>query len=156
MIIREMREEDLPEIMPIEKRIFSSPWPLKAYRDELRSNPFAQLYVTEDERGITGYCDLWILYEQAQIATIGVREDCRREGIAQLMLDEMVRRAEQAHCEVMSLEVRVSNEKAIRLYEKNGFIQAIIRRHYYTDNGEDAWLMVKPLGGYEDDDDTGD
>ena len=56
----------------------------------------------------------------------------------------------------MQIGIESGDDAMLRLYEKNGFIQANIRRHYYTDNGEDAYLMVKPLGGYEDDDDTGD
>ena len=56
-------------------------------------------------------------------------------------------------CDTMSLEVRVSNDKAIALYKKNGFITVNTRKGYYQDNHEDAYLMVKPLGGMKNDED---
>ena len=62
--------------------------------------------------------------------------------------------AEEEGCEVISLEVRVSNERAIRLYQKSGFIKAAVRKGYY-ENGEDADLMIRPLGGRTDDDSDG-
>lgn len=148
MIIREMKEDDLKEIWPIEKDIFLSPWPKRAYKDEMYKNPFAKLFVVEDEGKIVGYCDLWITFETAQVATIGVVRNKRRQGIAQMMIDKMVELATKAQCDNISLEVRVSNEAAINLYKKNGFEIANIRRMYYS-NGEDAYLMIKGLGGMD-------
>ena len=63
------------------------------------------------------------------------------------MMNYIVEQAELNGCENVSLEVRVSNDKAIKLYEKNGFININTRKNYYDDNHEDAYLMVKPLGG---------
>lgn len=154
-MIRPMRRQDLPEILRIEKQIFTAPWNERAYREELENNPFAQLLVYEKDGRICGSCDLWILYEQAQIATLGVRPECQHQGIGQGLLSEMLRRAEAAGCETCSLEVRPSNAPALALYEKNGFIKAAVRKAYYSDNHEDAWLMIRPLGGKQDDSTAG-
>ena len=146
-MIRKMTHEDLDRIDELEQELFTSPWPKEEYIYEIDKNPFANVYVLEEDGVIVGYFDYWILYEQAQIATIGTKKTHQRQGYGQEMLAFMINQASQEGCEVMSLEVRVSNEKAIRLYEKNGFIKVNTRKNYYSDNHEDAYLMVKPLGG---------
>ena len=85
--------------------------------------------------------------EQSQITTIGVDPRFQRNGIGQYMLETMIELARQHDCQVMSLEVRVSNEKAINLYKKLGFHIECIRKNYYQDNHEDAYLMIKELEG---------
>lgn len=156
MNMREMNESDLYEIDVLEKQLFSSPWPKDEYIYELNSNPFSNLRVIEEDGRIIAYCDWWIIYEQAQIATIGVAEEYRHRGYAQMMIDEIIRDATEKECDFLSLEVRVSNIPAISLYEKNGFIKANIRKNYYEDNHEDAYLMIRPLGGIANDESAGD
>ena len=62
-------------------------------------------------------------------------------------MDKIISVANESKCENITLEVRVSNVAAISLYKKYGFIIANIRKSYYSDNHEDAYLMIKPLGG---------
>ncbi len=150
-VIRKMTEADLDEIVLLEQECFTSPWPKKEFLYELNENPFAQALVLEEDGRIVGYCDCWIIFERAELANIAVRRECRRSGHAQQMLDYLFKTANEAGCDFMTLEVRVSNTPAIRLYERNGFIQVNIRKNYYTDNNEDAYLMVKPLGGIDND-----
>lgn len=146
-MIREMRKEDLARIEELEKELFhDDPWPQSAFLYELDGNPYAFLYVYEEDGKICGYYDLWITFEQAQLANIGVARSYQGKGIGRQMLEDCVSRAVQAECENITLEVRVSNERAKDLYEKNGFIKAAVRRNYYAD-GEDALLMIRPLGG---------
>lgn len=146
-MIRRMTDDDLEEVCRLEEQLFpSSPWPKKEFQYELHENPFAVLYVIEEEGCLQGYVDLWIMYEQAQIADIGVSADCQRKGVGSRLMQRAVDDAVVKDCENLSLEVRVSNAPAIALYEKFGFITANKRKNYYED-GEDAWLMVKPLGG---------
>lgn len=155
-MIREMKTADLDEVLVIEREQFpEGPWPRDAYIYELEENPFSFLYVDETEGRITGYADLWITFEQAQIANIAVHPGSARQGIASRLMDHCIRKAEESGCEVLTLEVRVTNSAALGLYEKYGLIRAAVRRQYY-ENGDDAWLMVKPLGGTADDNDTGD
>ena len=151
-MIRKMTEGDLPAVLEMEKELFpSSPWPEHEFLYELRENPFSFLYIFEEDGEVCGYIDWWITYEQAQIANIAVRGTHQGRGIGQKLMDLCVNESIGAGCENLTLEVRTGNAKAIGLYEKNGFITAALRKAYYED-GEDAWLMVKPLGGLEYDD----
>ncbi len=146
-MIRTLEEKDLEQVLAIEQSVFTSPWPMREFLYELHENPFSNLIVIEEEGTIVGYCDYWILYEQAQIADIAVMTSYQQKGFAQQLMDYVVRMVEEQGCENISLEVRVSNTKAIRFYEKNGFITVNTRKDYYPDTHEDAYLMVKPLGG---------
>lgn len=149
-MIREMKEEDLDVVEAIEAELFpADAWTRENFLYELKENPFAHLIVFEKEGKIRGFADYWITYEISQLSDIAVTESSQNQGIAKAMLAWMLKGADEAGCENMSLEVRRSNAPAIHLYESHGFIQAGVRRRYYTD-GEDALLMVCPLGGKYD------
>ena len=155
-MIRAAEDQDLDRIAELENVLFAdSPWPWKEFEHELHENPFAILLVDEEEGKVVGYLDYWILYEQAQVATIGVDPEYQNRGIGSALLSYAEKDAADQGCETFSLEVRVSNAKARHLYEKHGFIQVNIRKGYY-ENGEDAYLMVKPIGGQKDDADIRD
>lgn len=155
-MIRAAEDQDLDRIAELEKVLFAdSPWPWKEFEHELHENPFAILLVDEEEGKVVGYLDYWILYEQAQVATIGVDPEYQNRGIGSALLSYAEKDAADQGCETFSLEVRVSNAPARHLYEKHGFIQVNIRKGYY-ENGEDAYLMVKPIGGQKDDADIRD
>lgn len=147
MKIRRMMDEDLDVIDGLEKSIFTSPWPRSEYLYEIHENPYGNPYVLIEDDEIVAYFDYWIIFDRAEIATIGVKEEYRHLGYGQKMMNYIVEQAELNGCENVTLEVRVSNDKAIKLYEKNGFININTRKNYYDDNHEDAYLMVKPLGG---------
>lgn len=149
-MIRKANKNDIYEIVRIEKELFSdNPWPNSAFIYEMEKNPFAQVLVYEEDNTIAGYLDIWITFEKAQIANIAVRKAYQGKGIGQALLDEAIKIANDNNCENVSLEVRVGNEVAINLYEKNEFINVATRKHYY-ENGDDAYLMVKALGGGDD------
>lgn len=148
MFIRLMEINDLNVILELEHQLFTSAWNEEDFIYEIKANPFSYNYVLEDDGKIVGYAGLWITYEQAQITTIGVRKECQRKGYASKLMDYLLELARNKNCEVMSLEVRVSNESAIKLYEKYGFKHAGIRKNYYQDNFEDAYLMVREMEGY--------
>ena len=146
-MIRKIEEKDVAEVVRIEEELFADhPWRDADVRYEMEDNPFAEFLVLEEEGKIIGYGDLWIMFDQAQIANIAVDAGEQRRGCGQKLMDEMIRRSIAAECENITLEVRVSNVPAIALYEKNGFIRAAVRKNYY-ENGEDAWLMILPVGG---------
>lgn len=155
-MIRPLKQEDFPAVLKLETELFTSPWPEKEFQYELSENPFAHLLVDEEDGVIAGYCDWWQLYDQAQVANIAVAGEYQKQGIGSKLMERMIFEAVQAGCENLSLEVRVSNAGAIALYEKYEFIRANVRKNYYDDPREDAYLMVKPLGGLENDENTGD
>ena len=91
---------------------------------------------------IAGYVSVWFQGEEAHITEIAVREKLRGRGIGELLLVGSVRAAQEYGSKVMTLEVRVSNFVAQRLYEKYDFKQVGIRKAYYSDNREDAVIMT--------------
>ena len=145
MLIRKMKVEDLCVVEEMEKILFTSPWKYEDFLYEINENAFSHNYVVEDNNEIIGYVGLWIMYDQSQITTIGVHPNHQRKGVGQMMMNRMVEESISHRCLTMSLEVRVSNEKAISLYKKNGFEIVALRKNYYEDNHEDAYLMIKQM-----------
>ena len=142
-----MVETDLTQVVDLENICFpKGGWNIEQFRYELLENPFSNLLVFEENQMIIGYIDWWITYEQAQLANIAVCPTNRKQGVGQQLLNEALQKAIEEECENMTLEVRVSNKRAIQFYEKNGFITVNTRKNYYED-GENAYLMIKPLGG---------
>ncbi len=144
-MIRKMNGSDIDAVVSLEKEVFTSPWPKDYYEYELYRNPFASLYVDEVNGKIAAYADWWIIYDRAEIASIAVAPEFRRQGYARRMMDFIIADARKNGCENVTLEVRVSNIPAQKLYESFGFITVNTRKNYYEDNGEDAYLMVMPL-----------
>ena len=91
---------------------------------------------------IAGYVSVWYQGEEAHITEIAVRENLRGRGYGELLLIGSLRAAVEYGSKVMTLEARVSNFIAQRLYEKYGFKTVGIRRAYYSDNREDAVIMT--------------
>ena len=142
-----MIEADLSKVVDLENICFpKGGWTLAQFRYELLENPFSNLLVFEENQAIIGYIDWWITYEQAQLANIAVCPTNRKQGVGQQLLNKALQEAIEEECENMTLEVRISNKRAIQFYEKNGFITVNTRKNYYKD-GENAYLMIKPLGG---------
>src|SRR5205807_2951546 len=94
-----------------------------------------------DER-LLGFIGVWLMVGEAHIVTLAVRESCRRIGIGERLIISCIELAMEAEQEVVTLEVRKSNDVAQRLYEKYGFDRVGLRVRYYTDNNEDAVLMT--------------
>lgn len=160
-IVRPMREEDLPETMEIERRSFRSPWPESAYRHELRYGVGSQFYVLqlESERRMTwwerarekwrpaerspilGYIGLRFYPGTAHIATFAIHPDWRGRGLGKYLLLVALEKAIAAGARTVTLEVRVSNRVAQKLYSDVGFQRVGLYRSYYRD-GEDAWTMA--------------
>lgn len=147
MSIRLMNVDDLKVILELEHQLFTSSWQEEDFIYEIVANPFSYNFVLEENNEIIGYAGLWVTYEQSQITTIGIRKESQRKGYASKLMEFLLDFAKDKKCEVMSLEVRVSNDNAIKLYEKYGFKHAGIRKNYYQDNYEDAYLMVKEMEG---------
>ncbi len=144
MTIRPATIQDLSTILKIENLSFSSPWTETHFRYELKDNPYAFVLVAEAEGYVIGYIDFWITFQQAQINNLAVIPTLRRQGIGNVILSDAINRIIQSGCESITLEVRVSNLVAQKLYGKYGFKALIKKPHYYAD-GEDALLMEKRL-----------
>ena len=146
-MIREMKIEDLNFVFELEKELFTSPWKKEDFRYQIEDNEFSHDFVLIENGEIVGYIGFLVLFEHAQITTIGIAKKVQGKGLSKLLMDHVIEIAEKCGCEDISLEVRISNDRAISLYEKYGFIQINIRKGYYINPIEDAYLMMKPLGG---------
>ena len=93
---------------------------------------------------IIGFAGMWIVMDEAHITTIGVLPEFRGNGLGELLLVTLCTAAMRHGAEWVTLEVRVSNDSAQALYRKYGFTQQGVRRRYYSDNGEDAYIMWSP------------
>ena len=145
-MIRKMTLSDLDEIMEIEKEAFNDHWKRSDFEYELTENDFAHMVVFEEENKVIGMLGYYILFDDAQITTIAVRENCRGKRIASQLMEYLIEDCNRKGCSVLSLEVRKSNHKAINLYNKFEFVEMNIRKGYYED-GEDAIFMMRALGG---------
>lgn len=143
-VIRPMDEADLPEVAAIEKATFPNPWPARSLRYELTENEYCHSFAIEEDGAVVGYGFLWIIFEQAHLVNIAIRESHRGRGIGERLLVHLLRYAELNGAEFIHLEVRVTNEAAIKLYEKHGF-RALGRSANFYSGGTDALLMVMEL-----------
>ncbi len=141
--IRGMRLEDLPFVQEIEEKSFSTPWSLQAFVSEVKDNVFADYVVAVQGTRVVGYAGMWAILDEAHITNIAVDPELRGKHIGELLLLALQERARVKGCTRMTLEVRVSNEVAQKLYEKHDFVVRGIRPRYYTDNQEDALIMWK-------------
>lgn len=149
-----MREEDVGQVMAIEKASFPSPWPRGAFIEEMRSNPYARCVVTREAGAgardrLSAYICYWILGEELLINNLAVRPDRRRLGLGRLLLTHALKEGLDSGCLVAYLEVRPSNEAAIHLYESHGFTVVRRRKGYYADTREDALVMRATLKARE-------
>ena len=136
-----MRLSDIEEICRIEKEAFPTPWTSGAFYNELTNNQFAKYIVMEVDGNIAGYGGMWVIGDEAHVTNIAVRAEYRGRKLGERLVRELQRTAFLFGAQRMTLEVRVSNHIARRLYEKLGFYSVGLRRGYYTDNGEDAVIM---------------
>jgi len=137
-----MTVDDLRAVHAIERVSFSVPWPDDAYRNELLTNRLASYVVARAGDEIVGFGGLWVMVDEAHITTFAVDPRWRRRGVGEWLLLGLLDRAVERRAREATLEVRLSNMPARRLYEKYGFRPVGIRPRYYSDNGEDALIMT--------------
>jgi ribosomal-protein-alanine N-acetyltransferase len=119
--------------------VLSGP-PRRSFLDVLRGKP-AFYSAAEPPELVVGFVGLWFTSGEGHIVSIAVREAHRRQGLGELLLLGAVELTARRQQQVVTLEVRVSNDIAQSLYSKYGFTQVGIRRGYYSDNREDAYIM---------------
>ena len=145
--IRPMAIGDLPAVQQIEHASFTTPWPPQAYRQELETNRLAHYLVGQLGDDVVAYGGVWLMVDEAHITTFAVHPAYRRRRIGERLLLAMLDLSVDRHAREATLEVRLSNLAARRLYEKYGFRPVGIRPRYYSDNQEDALIMTtEPLG----------
>jgi [ribosomal protein S18]-alanine N-acetyltransferase len=146
LVIETMAIDDLPAVHAIEEASFQTPWPPHAYRSELESNRLAHYLVARMGDTLVAYGGMWLMVDEAHITTFAVHPAWRRRGIGERLLLAFLDFAVDQRAREATLEVRLSNLAARRLYEKYGFRPVGLRPRYYSDNHEDALIMTtEPL-----------
>jgi ribosomal-protein-alanine N-acetyltransferase len=175
LILRYMREEDVNEVYELDRLSFPTPWPVSTYRHEIK-NKNSYLYVLErydryvppraapsmnlfqrlfgdasqpqqvNSDRLVGYSGMWHVADEVHLSTIAVHPEWRGLNLGELLVWNVIRHAFRLQASMVTLEVRISNQVAQKLYRKYGFVIVGRRKSYYQDNNEDAYLMtVTPL-----------
>ena len=144
MRIRKMQAQDVSAIAELEKICFSDPWSENSISSEL-NNPLSYWLVAEIDGNITGYVGSQSVLDAADMMNLAVSPDYRRQGVALALVRELIDHLRKNKVIALLLEVRVSNESAIALYEKMGFVQVGRRPKYYHNPREDALILRKEL-----------
>ncbi|HCF49294.1 MAG TPA: ribosomal-protein-alanine N-acetyltransferase [Syntrophomonas sp.] len=139
-----MTGRDLDEIMLIELESFTLPWSRQSYENEL-SNRYATYMVADHEGVVAAYGGMWVVADEAHITNVAVAPRYRRQGMGTKVLQALLNTAGQKRVSRIFLEVRVSNDAAFKLYSGQGFAPTGVRKQYYSDNDEDAIVMMRQL-----------
>ena len=135
-----MGKADLDAVYAIEKACFGSPWSKRSLSDEL-SNDLAYYCVLHLNNQPIGYAGLWSFLDEAHITKIAVLKEYRGKGLGKMLMLHMMDEARKRNAERMTLEVRERNVAAQALYQGLGFRREGIRRGYYSDTGESAYIL---------------
>ncbi len=146
IVVRRLQDQDIEALAEIEAAAFSMPWSEKDFRN-LLEHSYCHYLTALAEGEVAGCCGYTESCGEATIDNVVVSERFRNQGIGQRMLQELILRGEAAGIEAFTLEVRVSNAAAIRVYEKSGFVSEGIRPGFYEKPREDAMIMWRRRKG---------
>ncbi len=141
-IARLTKDEDLDEVAALEAASFTNPWTREMLARELNNSDVARVYVMRGPDGrLLAFCTCWVVFDELHINTLAVTEERRREGLATRLLGFVFAEAAAAGVRRATLEVRRSNEPALRLYERLGFSVRAVRAGYYSHPEEDGLVL---------------
>ncbi len=144
--IREMIQDDIDQVYAIETRSYAVPWTKDVFYNELTNNAHAFYAIISYEGEIIGFAGMWVVYDDAQITNIAIDPSFRGKKLGEQLFRYMLQTAYRLNVTRLSLEVRVSNVIAQKMYRKFGLVPGGVRKGYYTDNNEDAivmWVNIK-------------
>jgi len=144
-----MSLEDIPGVVEVENLSFPTPWSESSFRYELLENPYASLFVarTQEQPAVIAFACVWVIDQEMKINNVAVHPLYRARGVGTRFLQFLIDHAASQGCREVTLEVRPSNEAALALYRKAGFVPIGRRKQYYTDTHEDAivmWRSIEP------------
>lgn len=144
LVFRNIEETDVSGIAELERNIFSDAWTNKSIAETIKQ-PQAFITVAEENGEIAGYCIIYYVLDEGEIARIAVNERWRRRGVGRRLLDYTCECCREKHVERLLLDVRESNESARAFYKNYGFEEDGIRKNFYAEPREHAVLMSKTL-----------
>ncbi len=145
MKFERLNEGHVLQVAKIEQECFSNPWSEFSIRNEIDATHSVFIVALDEMDKVCGYGSMHTAYEQCYINNIAVKSECRQKGIATKLLEILVDIAREIDGEFVSLEVRKSNENAIKLYEKMSFKAQGLRKNYYEKPSEDAVIMTREI-----------
>jgi ribosomal-protein-alanine N-acetyltransferase len=139
------RPEHLPAVLTLEDACFPAPWSEQLLREEAQPRSHAWNLVVRVDGAVRAFLFNWVVLDEMHLLNFAVDPPLQGRGIGGFLMDWMLAEAARNGFRRVSLEVRASNEAAIALYGSRGFRRVFVRKGYYTDNGEDALIMVCDL-----------
>lgn len=138
---RYMTVEDIDDVLAVDYQSFPNPWSKETFYQEIMHNDYALYLLMLSDEKIIGYSGMWLITDEAHVTNIAVLPEYRGQKLGEALLQKTIDVAKSYDAVTMTLEVRVSNDVAQNLYEKFGFQIGGLRKRYYTDNNEDAYVM---------------
>lgn len=133
-----MTFKNLLTVREIEKAVFTQPWTIGMFAAELQKTKSSTYLVAKLNRQVIGYTGLFSVFDEGHITTLAVKPEFQNQGVGTMLILTLIELAMDKGIRHLTLEVRKSNLKARRLYEKFGFLVVGLRKGYYRDNNEDA------------------
>jgi len=143
--IEHFNTKHLDQLYEVEKDSFLTPWSKNELERDALQNDKSIYYVALENDNVIGYAAMWHIVNEGHITNIAVKSEYRQKGIGALLVAELITFAQKKEMIGITLEVRVSNIAAQKLYEKFGFKPEGVRKKYYKDTNEDAIIMWKWL-----------
>ena len=135
---------DLEPVMVLERAAFKHPWSTELFARELEHD-WSTVLVAEEAGRIVGFVIFWLVHDEIHILNVATDPAQRGRGIARALLDACIAQGRRRGARLATLEVRRSNDPALRLYDRYGFRRVGVRPKYYEDEGEDAIVMLMDL-----------
>lgn len=153
--VRPMTMQDLQPVQAIDRLSFSLPWPESAFSYELTQSDHSRNFVVEEyledvPPQVVAIAVVWVIVDEAHIATIAVHPGWRGRGLGKRLLEHILSEMKRNGMQTALLEVRAGNQVALQMYRRFGFEVVGRRPRYYKDNQEDALLMTLRLENYTD------
>lgn len=139
-------DADVDAIVEIANASFARPWSREMFVRELTHGSISRAYVLRTvDCPVAAFCTCWLVVDELHINTLAVRPECRRRGLARALLVHVLSEARARGAKRASLEVRRSNDAALKLYEGLGFSVESVRRNYYPEPPDDALVLSSTL-----------
>jgi ribosomal-protein-alanine N-acetyltransferase len=147
--IRRMTEADLDAVTEIERDLFALPWSRTSFLFEVSDNRASCAITAVSGGEVVGYAVAWFVADELHVGNVAVARGRQGEGIGKLLVGRLFAEAAARNASCATLEVRVGNVRAIQLYRRYGFRGIAIRKRYYSNDGEDALVMMTDLGRHD-------
>ena len=149
-----MTNADIDGVLKVEEECFAIAWTRADFEREMNENKLAVYFVAKDGEKIIGYAGMWHVVTEGQITNVAVSEEYRNRHVGSMLIEALIKVAEKREMIGITLEVKISNYPAQKLYSNYGFKPEGFRKNYYTDTNEDAIVMWKYFENYENYEET--